>query len=395
MSEAVTIRMPTIDVPTCCGTQSQGRQNDSIVDETHGTLFHFSLNVSNMERSIAFYRVLFGTAPAKHYPDYAKFELVQPPLVFSLVPNPPGTAGTLSHFGFPVSHAAEVDAIGSRLAAAGLTTSCQKDTVCGYAWQDKVWVADPDQNYWEIYVVHEDVDPETVRSGFDVIPPHRPSASDPSSQLNAAPGQSAGPVIWEQRVTAACPVEIPHATSSVDEVRLEGIFNNDFTAQERSHLLSECRRVLKPGATIHLHGLVADRDSCGTLPTLPGVAALVKRVPQESEPLEELRAAGFTGIKITKLAASPVFSFPDVEMREIKLAGAVPILPSDDTVNRFVLYKGPFASVRDDRGQEFVRGKRTRVTRETWEELGHGTQASQFLFVGDATRGDSACGERS
>lgn len=214
MADASTIRMPVIEVPTCCASPTG--TSSAAAEATSGTKFHFSLNVADLERSIAFYRVLFGTGPAKHYPDYAKFELSQPPLVFSLVPQAPSAGGTLSHFGFPVGHAAEVNAIGARLAAAGLTTSCQQDTVCGYARQDKVWVADPDHNFWEIYVVHEDVDPVTVRSGFDGMPP--PSAGVPTVPADSFPTPAApveDRVIWEQRVTSACPDRIPRDRKSV------------------------------------------------------------------------------------------------------------------------------------------------------------------------------------
>jgi catechol 2,3-dioxygenase-like lactoylglutathione lyase family enzyme len=43
--------------------------------------FHASLNVSDLDRSVAFYRVLFGLEPAKVKSNYAKFELTEPPLV--------------------------------------------------------------------------------------------------------------------------------------------------------------------------------------------------------------------------------------------------------------------------------------------------------------------------
>ena len=46
--------------------------------------FHISLNVSDLNRSINFYRILFDQAPAKERADYAKFEPNIPPLVLSL-----------------------------------------------------------------------------------------------------------------------------------------------------------------------------------------------------------------------------------------------------------------------------------------------------------------------
>ena len=49
--------------------------------------FHISLNVSDLSRSIHFYRILFDQPPAKERADYAKFEPTIPPLVLSLEPN--------------------------------------------------------------------------------------------------------------------------------------------------------------------------------------------------------------------------------------------------------------------------------------------------------------------
>ena len=61
--------------------------------------FHASLNVSDLDRSIAFYRVLLGAEPAKVRSDYAKFDLAEPPLVLSLIPGRPGAGGNLNHVG--------------------------------------------------------------------------------------------------------------------------------------------------------------------------------------------------------------------------------------------------------------------------------------------------------
>ena len=101
MSAVHSGNLAQVDVPSCCAAPP--------TRAAAGTLFHFSLNVSDIERSVAFYRVLFGAEPAKHFSDYAKFERAQPPLVFSLVPNPPGAGGALSHFGFPVERREEVE----------------------------------------------------------------------------------------------------------------------------------------------------------------------------------------------------------------------------------------------------------------------------------------------
>jgi catechol 2,3-dioxygenase-like lactoylglutathione lyase family enzyme len=358
-----------------------------------------------MERSIAFYRVLFGVDPAKHHRDYAKFELAQPPLVFSLVPNPPSTGGALSHFGFPVETREEVEAIGKRLTEAGLPVSCQDGTVCGYARQDKIWIPDPDHNYWEVYVVYEHIDPESVRTGFDGINPLSKvrAATPPAAPLEPlvsltpslpAAVASNAPAIWEHRVMEAVPDRIPHADGSLDVVRLEGTFNGEATADARTRLLGEAFRALRPGGEVQVHGLVSDRPLT-TMPSLPGVAALVQQVPTESEPLQELARAGFVSLRVTKLPASAVFHSAGAEMREVKLSAKRPVRasspsPTDDS-SYVVLYKGPFAEARDDFGNAFPRGRRIPVSRQAWEELGNSPAAGQFLFLGDPQRDDAAC----
>lgn len=65
--------------------------------------FHVSLNVSNLEKSVAFYGVLLGTVAAKQRVDYAKFELEDPPLVLSSIPSPGGVGGNLNHVGLRCS----------------------------------------------------------------------------------------------------------------------------------------------------------------------------------------------------------------------------------------------------------------------------------------------------
>lgn len=365
-----------VEIPTCCGTAPVPAR------PAGQTKFHFALNVSNLEKSIAFYRVLFDAPPAKHHHDYAKFELSEPPLVFSLVPNPPASGGSLSHFGFPVGSTAEVEAAAARLAAAGLEISSQDGTVCGYAPQDKIWIADPDRNFWEIYVVHEDVDPELVRAAFDGISPSGSSA--PSSLPTAR-----RPTVWEHRVLMPRPERIPHDDGTVDEVRLEGTFNDDCTVEQRARLLSDAIRVLRPGGRLAVHGLVASAPLDGK-PELPGVAALVRQVPLEADPQREIAAAGFEAIRITKLPESPVFRHGPVEMREIKLEAQKRDPTVRDDRSRMLLYKGPFPAALDEGGQTFQRGARTRVTQATFDRLAAGAAASQFLFFDDQV--SDSCG---
>lgn len=115
---------------------------------------HVALNVTNVEKSVAFYQAMFGITPVKHKVGYAKFDLDNPALNLTL--NETQTVqreGALSHLGIQVNSTEEVQAAMHRFAEAGLNLFEEKNTDCCYALQDKVWVADPDGNRWEIFVV--------------------------------------------------------------------------------------------------------------------------------------------------------------------------------------------------------------------------------------------------
>jgi catechol 2,3-dioxygenase-like lactoylglutathione lyase family enzyme len=115
-----------------------------------------ALNVENLEESIAFYRKLFNTEPAKRHPGYANFAIAEPPLKLILMENP-GQAGSLNHLGVEVADTEAVDAEQARLAQAGLASTDERDTTCCYARQDKFWVdGAPNGERWEIYTVLED-----------------------------------------------------------------------------------------------------------------------------------------------------------------------------------------------------------------------------------------------
>jgi catechol 2,3-dioxygenase-like lactoylglutathione lyase family enzyme len=115
-----------------------------------------ALNVDDLDTSIAFYRTLFGTEPAKVRPGYANFAVVDPPLKLVLVENP-GQGGSINHLGVEVPDVDTVDAEETRLAAAGLSSIDERGTTCCYAKQDKFWVENaPNGEQWEVYTVLED-----------------------------------------------------------------------------------------------------------------------------------------------------------------------------------------------------------------------------------------------
>ncbi len=119
---------------------------------------HVALNTNKFDESVRFYRGFFGKEPLKLKPGYAKFELETPGLNFTLNKSSqaPKDPSSLNHLGIQVNSAEEVASATKRLAEAGFETLEENDTVCCYALQDKVWVADPNGYRWEVFVVKED-----------------------------------------------------------------------------------------------------------------------------------------------------------------------------------------------------------------------------------------------
>jgi catechol 2,3-dioxygenase-like lactoylglutathione lyase family enzyme len=117
---------------------------------------HLALTVTDVERSIPFYEALFGLAPEKTKPGYAKFSVIEPALNFTLNAGEWVGLGAFNHAGIQVASTGDVLAARERLVAAGLAAFDELDTTCCYARQDKIWVHDPDGTPWEVFATHED-----------------------------------------------------------------------------------------------------------------------------------------------------------------------------------------------------------------------------------------------
>jgi catechol 2,3-dioxygenase-like lactoylglutathione lyase family enzyme len=117
---------------------------------------HVALNVRDVERSIGFYRKMLGLEPSKVRTGYAKFDVHTPPLNLTLNQSAPASRGALSHMGIQVASTEDVLRMRERWAGAGLAPRDEMQTNCCYALQDKTWVADPDGNEWEVFVVLQD-----------------------------------------------------------------------------------------------------------------------------------------------------------------------------------------------------------------------------------------------
>jgi catechol 2,3-dioxygenase-like lactoylglutathione lyase family enzyme len=153
--------------------------------------FHVAVYVRSIPEAVEQYRKVLGIEPAKVRHDYAKFELADPPVIFSL--NVGGEPGKLSHLGIRYASTGEVASEMVRVKQRDVPLLQQEGTTCCYAKADKFWVRDADGIPWEMYTLLEDAETET--------------AADQT--LRSFLGQSAG-VSEDARPSGCC---VPSASS--------------------------------------------------------------------------------------------------------------------------------------------------------------------------------------
>jgi catechol 2,3-dioxygenase-like lactoylglutathione lyase family enzyme len=151
--------------------------------------FHVSMYVADLEAAIARYRKILGIEPAKVRRGYAKFELADPPVIFSLVLG--GEPGTVSHLGIRYPGTGQVVSEMARVKRDGLDPLKQEAVTCCYAKSDKFWVKDEDGMPWEMYTLLADVEAETADDpALRGFLGQAPAGATPEASAHGAPSTS-------------------------------------------------------------------------------------------------------------------------------------------------------------------------------------------------------------
>jgi len=119
---------------------------------------HLNLATTDLDKSVSFYSTLLDAKPFKVRDDYALFVTNEPALELALDLRDAVTPTRDAHFGVFVESVDDVERAIARLKASGLADSIEREDVCCYASQTKVWATDPEGRRWEIYTVHADTE---------------------------------------------------------------------------------------------------------------------------------------------------------------------------------------------------------------------------------------------
>lgn len=119
--------------------------------------FHIHVAVADLAANIAFYSRLFGRAPAKEKPDYAKWMLDDPRINFAISSR--GHANGINHLGMQaetIEELEELKALADQASAS--TTLVQSEAACCHAMSKKHWTTDPQGIAWEHFLTMSDIE---------------------------------------------------------------------------------------------------------------------------------------------------------------------------------------------------------------------------------------------
>lgn len=151
---------------------------------------------------------------------------------------------------------------------------------------------------------------------------------------------------------------------------------------DKSRLLTEIFRVLKPRGRIAISDIVSDEEIPEDLKSDPDLwSGCISGAFQESELLRGLESAGFYGLAIDRWADEPFRVVRGIEFRAVTITARKGKQGPCFETNQAVVYRGPWKQVEDDDHHVLRRGERTAVCDKTYRILTSEPYAAEIIPV--------------
>ncbi len=179
---------------------------------------------------------------------------------------------------------------------------------------------------------------------------------------------------WQAKQRSESPLI---ANNSVDLV-ISNCVLNLVSDDEKTQLINEIFRVLKPGGRVAISDIVSDEYVPDHLKADAELwSGCISGAFQEQEFAQVFIDAGFVGACYDKWDTTPWQTVEGIEFRSVTLTASKPLTSNGDKTYELI-YQGPFAEIYDDYGNLFMRGEKTKVDAQSYAALVSGAYQNQF-----------------
>jgi arsenite methyltransferase len=186
---------------------------------------------------------------------------------------------------------------------------------------------------------------------------------------------------WQEQ---QCKTQPLIADGSVDLV-ISNCVLNLVRDDEKRQLVQEIFRVLKPGGRVAISDIVSDELVPAHLKADPDLwSGCISGAFGEQEFVRAFVDAGFMAVKLDKWDAQPWQVVEGIEFRSVTLLATKGHGKECIDRGHAVIYRGPFAEVRDEEGHVFPRGERMAVCERTFRFLTEGPYQENFIGIAPA-----------
>ena len=194
--------------------------------------------------------------------------------------------------------------------------------------------------------------------------------------------------VWKKEQKSKTPLV---ANQSMDLV-ISNCVLNLVDREDRTQLLSEIFRVLKPGGRVAISDIICDEDVPKSLQDDAELwSGCISGAFGEKEFIDAFVAAGFVGVTYDKWDAKPWRVVQDIEFRSVTLTAIKPAKTALHDGGHAVIYRGPFEQVSDDLGNYFPRGERIAVSKRTFDLLSSEGYSESFIAIAPKDDQNNGC----